>query len=98
MLYFALYPDSSHNTDILYYNSSIVLPERAILEELILRIALALQDWQTGRLAGGAIFSSILPSSTGSELQNIPPVHSQLVLCNPLLTLPCFTTKGRFRG
>ena len=49
-LYFTAYPDLSHNTDILNYNSSIVLPGRAILEELILRIA----------LAAGAIFSSIL--------------------------------------
>ena len=46
-LYFTLYPDLSHNTDILNYDSSIVLPGRAILEDLILRIA----------LAAGAIFS-----------------------------------------
>ena len=43
-LYFALYPNLSHNTAIinLYsYTSSIVFPGRAILEELILHIALA---------------------------------------------------------
>ena len=39
MLYFTIFPDSSHNTDILNYNSSIDLPGRSILEELILRIA-----------------------------------------------------------
>ena len=54
-LYFTLYPDSSHATDILNYNSSIVFPGRAILEELILRIA----------LAAGALFSSILPPLLG---------------------------------
>ena len=41
MLYFTVYPNSSHNTDILDYNSSIVLPGRAILEKLFLCIALA---------------------------------------------------------
>ena len=51
-LYFTVYPDSSHNTEILNYNSSFVLPERAILKELILRIT----------LAAGAIFFSILPA------------------------------------
>ena len=62
-LYFTVYPDLSHYIDILNYNSSIVLPGRAIFEELILPIA----------LAAGAIFSSILPvlywectGSTGS--------------------------------
>ena len=54
-LNFSLKPDSSHNTDILNYNSSIVLPGRAILEELILCIA----------LVAGAIFSSILPVELG---------------------------------
>ena len=54
-LYFTVYPDLSHNTDILNYNLSIVLPGRAVLEELILRIALA--AW--------AIFSSILPVLPG---------------------------------
>ena len=39
MLYFIAYPDSSHNTDILNYNSSIDFPGRSILEELILHIA-----------------------------------------------------------
>ena len=39
-LYFIVHPDSTHNTDILNYNLGIVLPGRAILEELILRIAL----------------------------------------------------------
>ena len=38
-LYFIVYPDSSHNTDILNYNSSTDLPGISILEELILRIA-----------------------------------------------------------
>ena len=50
-LYFTVYPDLSHNTEILNYISSIVLAGRAILEELILRSA----------LAAGDIFSSILP-------------------------------------
>ena len=35
-LYFLVFPDSCHNTDILNYNSSISLPERSMLEELIL--------------------------------------------------------------
>ena len=52
MLYFTVYPNSSHNTEILDYKSSIVLPGRAILNELILRIT----------LAAGAIFSSKLPA------------------------------------
>ena len=39
-LYFIVYLDSSHNTDILNYKSSIDLPCRSILEELILCIAL----------------------------------------------------------
>ena len=39
-LYFVVFPDSSHNTDILNYKSSINLPVRSILEESILRIAL----------------------------------------------------------
>ena len=39
-LYFIVFPDSSHNTDILNYKSSINLPVRSILEESILRIAL----------------------------------------------------------
>ena len=38
-LYFIVFPDSSHYTDILNYKSSIDLPGRSILEELILRIA-----------------------------------------------------------
>ena len=59
-LYFTVYPDSSHNTDIVNYNSSIFLPGRAILEELILSIA----------LTDGAIFQ-YTPSSTGSVLENI---------------------------
>ena len=48
-------PDLSHNTDILNYYSSIVLPGRAILEDLILCNA----------LADGAIFSSILQALLG---------------------------------
>ena len=38
-LYFIVYPDSIHNTDILNYKSSIDIPGRSILEELILCIA-----------------------------------------------------------
>ena len=37
--YFIIFPHSSHNTDILNYNSRIDLPGRSILEELIVRIA-----------------------------------------------------------
>ena len=51
-LYFTVYPDLSHITDILNFffkKSSIVLPGRAILEELIFCIG----------LAAGAIFSRI---------------------------------------
>ena len=51
-LYLTVYPDVSHNTDILNfskYTSSIVFPGRAILEELILCIG----------MAAGAIFSRI---------------------------------------
>ena len=39
-LYFIIFPDLSHNEVILNYKSSIDLPGRSILEELILRIAL----------------------------------------------------------
>ena len=35
-VYFIVVPNSSHNTDVLNYNSSIDLPGRSILEELIL--------------------------------------------------------------
>ena len=35
-----LFPDSSHNTDILNYKASIDLPGRSILEEFILCITL----------------------------------------------------------
>ena len=42
-IYFTVYPDLSHNTDLL--NSSIVFPGRAILEELILRIRLAAKGY-----------------------------------------------------
>ena len=38
-LYFIVFPDLSHNTDILNYNFSIDPPRRSILEELILGIA-----------------------------------------------------------
>ena len=38
-LYVIVYPDSSHNTDILNYNSSITFPGRSVLKVLILRIA-----------------------------------------------------------
>ena len=38
-LYFIIFPDSSHNTDILSYKLSIDIPGRSILEELILHIA-----------------------------------------------------------
>ena len=62
-LYFTVYPNSSHNTDILNNNSIIVLPGRAILEELIRCIA----------LAAGAIFIQYTPSSTRSVLENIAP-------------------------
>ena len=55
-----MYPDSSQNTDILSYNSIIVLPVRAILEELILCIA----------LAAGAISLSILQPLLGVYWQN----------------------------
>ena len=67
---FPVYPDSSHNTDILNYNSSIVLPGRAILEELILRIA----------LAAGAIFSSILPALLGVYWKIYPQLYWEYIL------------------
>ena len=38
-LYFIVFPDSSHNSGILNFKSSIDLPGRSILEELIFRIA-----------------------------------------------------------
>ena len=76
MLYFTVYPNSSHKTDILNYNSIIVPPGRAILEELILHIA----------LAAGTVCSTILPallgvywkyslSSTGSIFNSTLPVE-----------------------
>ena len=37
--YFIVYPDSSHNTDILNCQSGIYLPGRSILVQLILCIA-----------------------------------------------------------
>ena len=55
MLYFTVYPDLTHNTDI-NNNSSIVLPGREILEELIFRIA----------TAAGAKFFSLLPALLGA--------------------------------
>ena len=39
-LYFIVFPDLRHNTDILNYKSRNDLPGKSILEELILRIAL----------------------------------------------------------
>ena len=56
-LYFTVYSDPSQNTDLLKYNSSIVIPRRAILEELILCIALAAE----------AISSSMLPVLLGGS-------------------------------
>ena len=38
-LYFIVFPDLSHNTNIFNYKSSIDLPGRSILEELIIFIA-----------------------------------------------------------
>ena len=38
---FIVFPDSSNNTHILNFNTSIDLPGRSVLEELILRIALS---------------------------------------------------------
>ena len=37
--YFIVFPNFSHNLDILNYNSSIDLPGRSILEELFLHVA-----------------------------------------------------------
>ena len=45
------YPNTSHSTDILNYNYSIVLPGRAISKELFIHIA----------LSAGSIYSSTLP-------------------------------------
>ena len=39
MLYFIVFPDLSHNTDIFNYKPSIDIPGRSILEELIICIA-----------------------------------------------------------
>ena len=39
-LYFIVFPVSNHNIDILNYKSSIDLPGRSILEELIICVAL----------------------------------------------------------
>ena len=47
-LYFIVFPDSSHNTDILNYNSSIDIPGRSILEELI--VCFAPTAWQCGKI------------------------------------------------
>ena len=74
-LLFTVFLDLSNNTDILNYNSRIVIPGRAILEKLILRIA----------MAAGAIFSSIFPALLGVYWKICPPallavyfpVHSQ---------------------
>ena len=62
-LYFIVFPDLSHNTDILNYKSSIDLPGRSILEELILRIALTAGQF-------GKILASKL-SNTGELNFNI---------------------------
>ena len=69
-LYFTVYPDSIHNTEILNYNSSFVLPERAILEELILLIA----------LAAGAIFSSILTALLVVYWKIYPKLYWEYIL------------------
>ena len=68
-LYFTINLDSSHKTDVFTfknYNSYIVLPGRAILEVLILCIA----------LAAGAIFSPIRSALLGAYWL----VYSQLYL------------------
>ena len=62
-LYFIVLPDSSHNTDILNYKSSIELSGRSILEELIIRIAPTAGQY-------GKIIPSIL-SNTGELNFNI---------------------------
>ena len=46
--YIWLYPDSTHTTYILNYKSSIDLPRRSILEDLILHIALT--AWNYGKI------------------------------------------------
>ena len=63
MLYFIVFPDSNHNTDILSYKSSIDLPGRSILEELIVRSALTAGQY-------GKILPSRL-SNTGEVNFNI---------------------------
>ena len=68
-LYFTVYPNSSHNTDILNYNSSIVLPGRALFEELILCIA----------LAAGAIFSSTLQALLGVYWKIRPQLYWEYI-------------------
>ena len=60
----------SDNTDILNYNSSIVLPRRSILDELVLRIALAAR----------AIFSSILPALMGVYWKILPELYWECIL------------------
>ena len=68
-LYFTVYPSSCHNADILNYNSSIVLPGRAIFEELILCIALA--AW--------TIFSNILPAPLGIYCKIYPQLYWEYI-------------------
>ena len=76
-LYFTVDRHSSHNTDNLNNNSTIVLPARAILEELILGIA----------LAAGAIFSSILPALRGVHLKTYPKLYWEYILQIILIAL-----------
>ena len=44
---FIVFPDSSHSTDIFNYKSSIDLPGRSILEELIICIVPTAGQYQT---------------------------------------------------
>ena len=64
-LYFIILSNMSHNTDILNYNSSIDLPWRSILEELILRIAQT--AWQ---------YDKIIPS----RLSNIEELNFNIIM------------------
>ena len=88
-LYFIVFPDSSHNTDILNYKSSIDLPWGSILEELILCIALTAGQY-------GKILPSILSNTGELNFSNIMFSNceclSWLQLCRHILDK--FSTVG----
>ena len=77
-LYFIVFPDSSHNTDILNYNSSIDLPGRSIWEELILRTAP--RDGQYGKILPSRLSNTgELDFNTTMFIKGIPKLKNNFL-------------------